>query len=300
MIPCQPLLDVLIARGIEDIDSFIQPPSWSDLPEPKSIPEMANAADRVLAAVRDKQRIAIFGDYDCDGILGTHILRSVLCAGCQVETCSVEIPPTKRGQSMASITQENSLFEIDRELDTLLDEIEEEIESRGEVSAEMMERFQQFWEAHSEKADRIGRFLRMMEAHVQYCRSEASRLQDRVRSSERKATHTKYMVMYYRKSRELKKIEGREFTLRIQKNSQDSVPLTDETQVPMRYRMVAARLDGAFWERVIESVPEDMRRLLVASIQDASPSNEAIKQAVQSQIAVPGAEAYRGDHLRVA
>ena len=201
---------------------------------------------------------------------------------------------------MASIAQEHSLFEIDRELDTLLDEIEEEIECRGEASAELMQRFQQFCEAHSEKADRIGRFLRMMEARVLYCRSEATRLQERARSSERKATQTKYMVMYYLKSRELRKIEGREFTLRIQKNSQDSVRFTDETQVPVRYRTVGARLDGALWERVIESVPEDMRPQLIASIQDASPSNDAIKQAVQNQIAVPGAEVYRGDHLRVA
>jgi len=80
MFLCQPLLDVLIARGIEDIDSFIQPPSWSDLPDPKSIPGMIDAADRLLAAVRDKKRVAIFGDYDCDGILGTHILRSVLAS----------------------------------------------------------------------------------------------------------------------------------------------------------------------------------------------------------------------------
>ena len=192
------------------------------------------------------------------------------------------------------------MFEIDRELDTLLDEIEEEIENHGEASAELLDRFQQFCAAHSEKADRIGRFLRMMEARVQYCRSEANRLQERARSSERKVTQTKYMVMYYLKSRDLKKIEGREFTLRIQKNSQDSVRFTDETQVPMLYRIVAARMDGPLWERVIESVPEDMGRLLVASIQDASPSNEAIKQAVQNQIAVPGAEVYRGDHLRVA
>ena len=78
MFLCQPLLDVLIARGIEDIDSFIQPPSWNDLPEPASIPGMPQAVDRVFAAVRNKQRIAIFGDYDCDGILGTHILRAVL------------------------------------------------------------------------------------------------------------------------------------------------------------------------------------------------------------------------------
>jgi hypothetical protein len=201
---------------------------------------------------------------------------------------------------MASIAQEHSLFEIDRELDTLLDEIEEDIESPGEASAELMERFQQFCEAHSEKADRIGRFLRMMEARVQFCRCEAGRLQERARSSERKATQTKYMVMYYLKSRDLKKIEGKEFTLRIQKNSQDSVRFTDETQVPLRYRTVSARLDGLSWERVMGNVPDELKRLLVASIQEASPSNEAIKNAVQNQIAVPGAEVYRGDHLRVA
>ena len=201
---------------------------------------------------------------------------------------------------MASIAQENSLFEIDCELDTLLDVIEEEIESRGEASAELMDRFQQFCEAHSEKADRIGRFLRMMEARVQHCRNEANRLQERARSSERKVIQTKYMVMYYLKSRDLRKIEGREFTLRIQKNSQDSVRFTDETLVPMHYRTVAARIDGSLWERLIESLPEELCRSLMASIQDASPSNEAIKSAVQNQIAVPGAEVYRGDHLRVA
>ena len=201
---------------------------------------------------------------------------------------------------MASIAQEHSLFEIDRELDTLLDEIEEEIECRGEASAELIERFQQFCEAHSEKADRIGRFLRMTEARVQYCRSEANRLQERARSSERKATQTKYMVMYYLKSRELRKMEGREFTLRIQKNSQDSLRFTDETQVPMLYRTVTVRIEGPLWERLIESVPEEMRRLLVAAVQDASPSNEVIKNAVQNQIPVPGTEVYRGDHLRVA
>lgn len=80
MFLCQPLLDVLIGRGIEDIDSFIQPPSWNNLPGAVSISGMTGAVDRVLAAVRDKKRVAIFGDYDCDGILGTHVLRSVLAS----------------------------------------------------------------------------------------------------------------------------------------------------------------------------------------------------------------------------
>jgi single-stranded-DNA-specific exonuclease len=84
MFLCQPLLDVLIGRGIEEIDSFIQPPSWNDLPDPLLMTGMAQAVDRVLAAIRDQQRVAVFGDYDCDGVLGAHILRMVLsCFGVQ-------------------------------------------------------------------------------------------------------------------------------------------------------------------------------------------------------------------------
>lgn len=201
---------------------------------------------------------------------------------------------------MASIAQKYSLFEIDQELDLLLDDIEEDIATHGEASPELVEQFQQFCLAHGEKADRIGRFLRMMEARVEYCRSEAARLQERARSCDRKAAQTKSMVMYYLKSRDLKKIEGREFTLRLQKNSQDSVRYLNESLVPMRFRSVEARIEGQLWEMIVASLSSELEGLLVASIRDAAPSNEAIKQAVQNQIAVPGADVYRGEHLRVA
>ena len=80
MFLCQPLLDVLAGRGIEDIDAFIKVPSWNDLPDPFSIPSMEKATTRVLCAIRRRERIIIFGDYDCDGVLGAHILRSALSA----------------------------------------------------------------------------------------------------------------------------------------------------------------------------------------------------------------------------
>ena len=201
---------------------------------------------------------------------------------------------------VALFTQEYSLFEIDHELDDLLERIEEEIETLGEVSPELIDRFQAFCEAHGEKADRIGRFLRMMEARVQYCRTEAARLQDRARSCDRKVTQTKNMVMFYIQSRALKKIEGREFTLRIQKNSQDSVRFTDESQVPMGLRKVEACFDGQIWEKVIAAVPSELKHMLIASIRETVPSNEAIRQAIQNGIPVPGAEVYRGNHVRVA
>ena len=84
------------------------------------------------------------------------------------------------------------------------------------------------------------------------------------------------MVLYYLMSRELKKIEVREFTLRIQKNGQDSVRFTDESQVPMHLRKVEAILDGQLWEKVVAAVPCEMKQMLIASIRETVPSNEAI------------------------
>src|SRR6266567_867611 len=115
---------------------------------------------------------------------------------------------------MASIAEGNSLFEIDMELDGLLEAIQEQVESQGEASEDLISRFQQFCEAHGEKVDRIGRFVRMMEAREQYCRSEAARLTDRARAAGGKVERTKNMVLYYLLSRDLKKIEGYQFILR--------------------------------------------------------------------------------------
>ena len=80
MFLCHTLLEVLAGRGIENIDEFIKVPSWSDLTDPFSIPSMEQAVDRVLLAIRQRDRITVHGDYDCDGVLATHILRCGLRA----------------------------------------------------------------------------------------------------------------------------------------------------------------------------------------------------------------------------
>ena len=198
------------------------------------------------------------------------------------------------------IAQTHSLFEIDMELDGLLDEIEEQTDLDAQVSEELLERFRQFCQAHSEKVDRIGRFVRMMEAREQYCREEAARLGDRARASANKVDRTKSMVLFYLMSRDLMKIEGREFTLRAQRNSQDSVRITDETALPMAYRKVEARIDGVVWETIISHLPEGLAEALEASVHDAKPDAEAIKAAAMRQEVVPGADVRRGSHLRVA
>ena len=165
---------------------------------------------------------------------------------------------------MTSIVESNSLFEIDTELDGLLDAIQQAIETEGKAPEELMARFQQFCEAHGEKVDRIGRFVRMMEAREQFCRAEAARLGDRARSVANKVDRTKSMVLFYLMSRDLRKIEGREFTLRVQKNGQDSVKITDEATLPMAYRKVEARINGVLWETIISYLPERLAEALEA------------------------------------
>ena len=73
-----------------------------------------------------------------------------------------------------------------------------------------------------------------------------------------------------------------------------------ESQNNRRARFYSLTAAGRLWERVIAAVPGEMKHMLVASIREAVPSNEAIKQAAQSSVSVPGAEVYRGNHLRVA
>jgi hypothetical protein len=203
---------------------------------------------------------------------------------------------------MSTIAQENSLFEIDQELDLLLDEIQEQTATEGEeeIPAELMIRFQQFCDAHYEKVDRIGRFLTLMEWRTQYCRAEATRLYERARTADNKAGRTRSMVLYYLGSRDLRKIEGREFTLRSQKNSQDSVLITDETLVPLELRDVEAKIPGRVWQSILANLPQEAARSLSGRVQQMKPSNEAIKQAIRVHEPVPGAEVRRKFHLRIA
>jgi hypothetical protein len=201
---------------------------------------------------------------------------------------------------MASIAEASSLFEIDMELDELLEEIEGQVESNGQASEDLVARFQRFCEAHGEKVDRIGRFVRIMEAREQYCRSEAARLTDRARAAAGKVERTKNMVLYYLLSRDLKKIEGYQFSLRAQKNSQDSVRITDEAAVPRSYCRIDARIDGVVWETVLSLLPEGLSHFLESSVQGMRPDADAIKAAAMRNEQVPGAEVRRGSHLRVA
>ncbi len=62
---------ILVGRGMRteaDARAFLAPSLDRDWPETSAIPGMAAAAARVARAVRDGERIVVFGDFDLDGI----------------------------------------------------------------------------------------------------------------------------------------------------------------------------------------------------------------------------------------
>jgi single-stranded-DNA-specific exonuclease len=71
---------LLCQRGLADPEAaarFLNP-SLEHLHDPMLLADMAVAVDRLMAAVARKERIAIHGDYDVDGITSTVILRRAL------------------------------------------------------------------------------------------------------------------------------------------------------------------------------------------------------------------------------
>ncbi|MEQ6204085.1 single-stranded-DNA-specific exonuclease RecJ [Sulfitobacter sp. HNIBRBA2951] len=60
---------VLARRGVpsEEAQAFLAPALRDLLPDPRSLRDMQKAAERFLAAVKARQRIAVFADYDVDG-----------------------------------------------------------------------------------------------------------------------------------------------------------------------------------------------------------------------------------------
>ena len=70
------LAQVLLNRGLREPDActeFLRP-NLRCLHDPFLLPNLRKAAERVARAVRDKEKIVVYGDYDVDGITATAIL----------------------------------------------------------------------------------------------------------------------------------------------------------------------------------------------------------------------------------
>ena len=84
-----PLLGrLLFQRDLRDLDaaSAYLRPSLKKLHDPGLLPNVDIATDRLCSAIKNKEPILLFGDYDVDGITGSAVLKRILKAlGAEVE-----------------------------------------------------------------------------------------------------------------------------------------------------------------------------------------------------------------------
>jgi single-stranded-DNA-specific exonuclease len=76
------LRSIVVRRGIEDEETFRRfvAPSIGDLHDPSTIHGIDHACERIARAVRDRECILIYGDYDVDGVTSIVLLQTVLRA----------------------------------------------------------------------------------------------------------------------------------------------------------------------------------------------------------------------------
>lgn len=68
----------LAAKGYSSPDSVAEALNIDELSDPFLLKDMQEAADTINAAIDNGERICIYGDYDCDGVMSTVILYSYL------------------------------------------------------------------------------------------------------------------------------------------------------------------------------------------------------------------------------
>ena len=82
------IAQILLNRGLrepEECHTFLRP-TLKCLHDPSLIPGLNKAAERVARAIRDREKIVVYGDYDVDGITATAILwHAMRVLGGQVE-----------------------------------------------------------------------------------------------------------------------------------------------------------------------------------------------------------------------
>lgn len=80
----EPVARAMTARGIglDAAETFLDPKLARDLPDPDHLRDMDRAVERLAAALRNDETIAVFGDYDVDGATSSALLiRYIRAAG---------------------------------------------------------------------------------------------------------------------------------------------------------------------------------------------------------------------------
>ncbi len=91
---------ILAARGItstKDAETFLRP-RLDDLSDPFLLPDVEKGIDRTIRAIKGKEKICLYGDYDADGITSTALMVNFF--KCLDQSPEVYIPKREEGYGL--------------------------------------------------------------------------------------------------------------------------------------------------------------------------------------------------------
>jgi hypothetical protein len=194
-----------------------------------------------------------------------------------------------------------SLYDIEAHLAALV-ETEECVPE--ELEAEYALELQATLVATAEKRDRVGHFLAHLEAQIAFAHSEVKRLEEREQFYTRVLARVESYVTRVIESLGLdakgkrKKLEGNTVTLSL-RGCDKRAEVTDEDDVPDKYKRVTVTLPVNTWELVCDSLDLDLRDQVLGEVKGAKIdiSTSSVKAALKADIAVPGARLAGGTYV---
>jgi len=204
---------------------------------------------------------------------------------------------------MASISairaENNTLFEIDTELEAQFEAATNEEEQTGVISEEAKQRCLDLFAELGKKVDRIARYLRATEFKARAAKEEAARLTARQKTAESRVAQVKSMLAFYMLSHGLRRLEGELNTIRLQKNGQSALEI-DVSSLPQSYYLRTVTLTEPDWERILNAVTcPSLRATLETSVVSVEPDRERIRLELQTDREIPGATLVKREHVRL-
>ena len=200
--------------------------------------------------------------------------------------------------SIPATAENNTLFEIDKELEAAYDAASQEQEETGGISEETKRHCLDQFAELGKKVDRIARYVRATELKARAAKEEATRLAARQKAAENRAEQVKSMLGFFMHVRGLKRLEGELNTLRLQKNGQASLQI-DPLALPGEYNQMTIALAQPDWTQVLEAITSpEIKRQLEGAVIACEPNKAQIRQDLQAGKEIPGTVLTKGEHVR--
>lgn len=206
--------------------------------------------------------------------------------------------------SAADVVKGLSIFEIDESLAELVEAAEEDAAAHnGEISESIKAALVIYADAFGCKVDRIADFLRAQKAEAEIAQRESERFQARQKAAENREKRLKQMLMWFMRTRNVKKLRGERNTIYLQANSTPSLVIQDAAHIPPSFYRARIEITWPEWLEIMEALPEGPVRERLLNGEGKFVQKELQRGILADALfrgePIPGATLVKGSHVRL-